>query len=146
MLRRTPPERVVVNLCVNGNGASRAIHESVADTSLQLCAVSLTENLWAWQAHKDDKSAGKRCNWIPTGRSRRSQRGSYRDLQTDFGKFSFFQSKKIGNFLDCLANSSKRLETFSLTNQTVEKDWKLFHLQTKQWKKIGNFFTYKPNS
>jgi len=40
----------------------------------------------------------------------------------------------------------KRLETFSLTNQTVKKNWKLFHLQTKQWKKIGNFFTYKPNS
>jgi hypothetical protein len=38
------------------------------------------------------------------------------------------------------------LETFSLTNQTVKKDWKLFHLQTKQSKKIGNFFTYKPNS
>ena len=37
---------------------------------------------------------------------------SHRDLQTDFGKFSLFQSKKIGNFLDCLANSSKRLETF----------------------------------
>ena len=33
----------------------------------------------------------------------------------------------------------KRLKTFSLTNQTVKKDWKLFHLQTKQWKKIGNF-------
>ena len=30
--------------------------------------------------------------------------------------------------------------------QTVEKDWKLFHLQTKQWKKIGNFFTYKNNN
>ena len=27
--RRTPPERVVVSLCVNGNGASRAILESV---------------------------------------------------------------------------------------------------------------------
>jgi len=38
------------------------------------------------------------------------------------------------------------LETFSLTNQTVEKDWKLFHLQTKQLKKIGNFFTYIPNN
>jgi len=35
-------------------------------------------------------------------------------------------------------NSGKRLETFSLTNQTMEKDWKLFHLQTKQWKTIGN--------
>ena len=29
-------------------------------------------------------------------------------------------------------NSGKRLETFSLTNQTMEKDWK--------------FFTYKPNN
>ena len=47
MLRRTPPERVVVSLCVYKNGASRAIYESVADISLQLCAVSLTENLWA---------------------------------------------------------------------------------------------------
>jgi hypothetical protein len=28
----------------------------------------------------------------------------------------------------------------------MEKDWKLFHLQTKQLKKIGNFFTYKPNN
>jgi hypothetical protein len=43
-------------------------------------------------------------------------------------------------------NSGKRLETFSLTNQTMEKDWKLFHLQTKQSKKIRNLFTYKPNS
>ena len=76
MPRRTPPERVVVSMCVNGNGASRAIYESVAYIPLQPRAVSLTESLWAWQAHEVDKSARKRYNWIPTGRSRRSQRGN----------------------------------------------------------------------
>ena len=60
-VRRTPPERVVVSLCVYENGASRAIYEPVADISLQLCAVSLTENLWAWIAHEKDNSDGELC-------------------------------------------------------------------------------------
>jgi hypothetical protein len=33
------------------------------------------------------------------------------------------------------------LETFSLTNQTVKKNWKLFNVLSKQFKKFGNFFT-----
>jgi hypothetical protein len=49
----------------------------------------------------------------------------------------------------------KSLQSFLLENlwkptrlqsQTVQKDCKLFHLQTKQSKKTGNFFTYKPNN
>ena len=79
MPRRTPPERVVVSLFVNGNGASRAIYESVAEISLQLCAVPLTENLWECQAHKDDNSAEKQCNWVLKGRSRKIGQKTYCD-------------------------------------------------------------------
>ena len=74
MPRRTPPERVVVSLYVNGNGANRATYESVEYISLQLCVVSLTETLWAWQAYKADTRPGKLCSWVSTGRSRSSQR------------------------------------------------------------------------
>ena len=41
------------------------------------------------------------------------------------------QCKKIGNFFTYKPNKQTKLETFSLTNQTVKKNWNLFHLQTK---------------
>ena len=64
MPRRTPPQMVVVSQCMYKNGVSHAFHELIADISLQLYAVSLTENLWAWQAHKKDNGGGKLCSWI----------------------------------------------------------------------------------
>jgi hypothetical protein len=64
MPQQTPPERVLVSLCVYKNGVSCVFHESVADISLQLCAVLLTENLWTWQAHEEDNSDGRLCSWI----------------------------------------------------------------------------------
>lgn len=73
MPRRAQPESVVLSMCVNGNGTSCAIHEPVADISLQLYAVSLTKNLWAGQAHKEDKGAGKRCSWVHIGKTRRGE-------------------------------------------------------------------------
>ena len=86
MPRRTPPERVVVSLYVNGNGASRAILELVSYISLQLCLVSLTEILWAWQAYRGDKRPGKKCCWLSTGRLRGAQ-ASCSKLVVNFGNF-----------------------------------------------------------
>jgi hypothetical protein len=47
------------------------------------------------------------------------------------------KSKKTGNFFTYKPNSQKKLETFSLTNQTMEKDWKLFELENQHQKKFG---------
>ena len=90
---RTPPKRVVVSLCVYENGASHAVHELVADISLQLCAVSLTENLWAWQAHKEDKSAGKLCSMVRTGRSRRGNKNAVQNSLWLMACFANFMKK-----------------------------------------------------